>query len=174
MLLVDARKGVLTQTRRHAYIVHLLGIRNVVLAINKIDLVDFSQARFDQIVADFTAFAADLGFAGVVAIPLSARYGDNLTEPSPRTPWYDGPTLLGHLETVPVGQDMAALPFRMPVQWVNRPDLDFRGLSGTIAGVACARATRWWWPRPARRRRWRASSPPTATWPRRTPARRSR
>ncbi|BBK32397.1 bifunctional enzyme CysN/CysC [Stella humosa] len=134
VLLVDARKGVLTQTRRHAYIVHLLGIRNVVLAINKIDLVDFSQARFDQIVADFTAFAADLGFAGVVAIPLSARYGDNLTEPSPRTPWYDGPTLLGHLETVPVGQDMAALPFRMPVQWVNRPDLDFRGLSGTIAG----------------------------------------
>ena len=134
VLLVDARKGVLPQTRRHAYIAHLLGIRQVVVAINKIDLVDFDQARFDAIEADFRRFAEGLRFQAMVAIPLSARYGDNLTERSPRTPWYAGPTLLGHLETVPVDQDLAALPFRMPVQWVNRPNLDFRGLSGTVAG----------------------------------------
>ncbi|BBK42035.1 adenylyl-sulfate kinase [Allostella vacuolata] len=134
VLLVDARKGVLPQTRRHAYIAHLLGIRQVVVAINKIDLVDFDQARFDAIEADFRRFAEGLRFQAMVVIPLSARYGDNLTERSPRTPWYAGPTLLGHLETVPVDQDLAALPFRMPVQWVNRPNLDFRGLSGTIAG----------------------------------------
>ena len=133
VLLVDARKGVLTQTRRHAYIAHLLGIRHVVVAVNKIDLVDFDQARFDEIVADFRGFSAGLDFETSVAIPLSARYGDNLTVPSERTPWYRGPTLLSHLETVPVGADLVSRPFRMPVQWVNRPNLDFRGLSGTVA-----------------------------------------
>ncbi len=133
VLLVDARAGLVTQTRRHAFLVSLLGIRHVVLAINKIDLVDFSQEIFDRIRAEFEAFAVDLGFRSIVAVPLSARYGDNVSEPSPRTPWYTGPTLLGHLETVDVEEDVASRPFRMSVQWVNRPNLDFRGFSGTVA-----------------------------------------
>jgi len=133
IILVDARKGVLTQTRRHAYIVSLLGIRHVVLAVNKIDLVGFSQGVFDAITAEFGAFAAKLGFETLVAIPLSARYGDNVIAPSARTPWYRGATLLSHLETIDVETELAAKPFRMPVQWVNRPDLDFRGFAGTIA-----------------------------------------
>jgi bifunctional enzyme CysN/CysC len=134
VILVDARKGVLDQTRRHSYLVSLLGIRQVVLAVNKLDLVDYSQQCFDEIVADYRAFAAKLGILEVVAIPLSALRGDNIIEPSPNTPWYGGPTLLQHLETVEVVRDRHAGAFRMPVQWVNRPHLDFRGFSGTIAG----------------------------------------
>jgi bifunctional enzyme CysN/CysC len=132
VILVDARKGVLTQTRRHAYIVSVLGIRHVILAVNKIDLVDFSQGTFDRIAAEFREFASRLSFDQIVAIPISARYGDNVIAASERTPWYDGPTLLHHLETVEVESGLAAKPFRMPVQWVNRPDLDFRGFAGTI------------------------------------------
>jgi len=132
VILVDARKGVLTQTRRHAYIVSALGIRNIVLAVNKIDLVDFSQATFNAIVAEFRDFAARLSFENLIAIPVSARYGDNVTTPGDRTPWYNGASLLDHLETIDVETESADQPFRMPVQWVNRPNLDFRGFSGTI------------------------------------------
>ena len=134
VILIDARKGVLTQTRRHAYIASLLGIRHIVLAVNKIDLVDYSQKVFDEIVADFRAFSAKLNFASQVAIPLSARFGVNVMEKSGETPWYTGPALLAHLETVDVDSGLADKPFRLPVQWVNRPNLDFRGFSGTIAG----------------------------------------
>jgi bifunctional enzyme CysN/CysC len=134
VILIDARKGVLTQSRRHAYIASLLGIRHVVLAVNKIDLVDYSQEVFDAIVADFRAFSVKLGFASEVAIPISARYGVNVMEKSAQMPWYKGPALLAHLEAVDVDTALADTPFRLPVQWVNRPDLDFRGFSGTIAG----------------------------------------
>jgi bifunctional enzyme CysN/CysC len=134
VILIDARKGVLTQTRRHAYICSLLGIRHVVLAVNKIDLVDYSQSVFDRIVADFSAFAEKLGFASQVAIPLSARFGVNVMAKGDQTPWYTGPALLDHLETVDVDTALADRPFRLAVQWVNRPNLDFRGFSGTIAG----------------------------------------
>ena len=134
VILIDARKGVLTQTRRHAYIASLLGIRHVVLAVNKIDLVDYSQQVFDKIVSDFHAFSARLNFVSQVAIPLSARYGVNVIEKSKETPWYNGPALLAHLELVDVDTALADKPFRLPVQWVNRPNLDFRGFSGTIAG----------------------------------------
>ena len=133
ILLVDARKGLLPQTRRHSLIVSLLGIRHVVLAVNKIDLMDFSQRVFDDIVAAYAEFSRDLGFKTLQPIPLSARYGDNMSERSQRTPWYQGPTLLEHLETQDVDEDRTAAPFRMPVQWVNRPNLDFRGYAGTIA-----------------------------------------
>jgi bifunctional enzyme CysN/CysC len=133
VILVDARKGVLTQTRRHAYICSLLRIRHVVLAANKIDLVDFSEDIFDAIDNEFRDFADKLGFTSLVSIPLSARFGDNVIEPSRELSWYDGPTLLAHLETVDVDTDREAKPFRMPVQWVNRPNLDFRGFAGTIA-----------------------------------------
>jgi len=132
VILIDARKGVLTQTRRHAFIVSLLGIKHVVLAVNKIDLVDFSQEIFDTITAEFAEFAGKLKFESIIPIPLSARYGDNVITPSARTPWYKGPALIQHLETVDVETELAAKPFRMVVQWVNRPDLDFRGFSGTI------------------------------------------
>ncbi len=134
VILIDARKGVLVQSRRHAYIASLLGIRHVVLAVNKIDLVDYSQKVFDDIVADFRAFSAKLGFVTEVAIPLSARYGINVMEKSAETPWYQGTSLLEHLETVDVDAALTDKPFRLPVQWVNRPNLDFRGFSGTIAG----------------------------------------
>ncbi|HZQ39571.1 MAG TPA: sulfate adenylyltransferase subunit CysN [Rhizomicrobium sp.] len=134
VILIDARKGVLTQTRRHAYIASLLGIRHVVLAVNKIDLVDYSQEVFDKIVSDFHVFSARLNFVSQVAIPLSARYGVNVIEKSKETPWYSGPALLTHLELVDVDTAQADKPFRLPVQWVNRPNLDFRGFSGTIAG----------------------------------------
>src|SRR4051812_11425644 len=134
VILIDARKGVLTQTRRHAYIASLLGIRHIVLAVNKIDLVDYSQEVFEQIVADFHAFSARLNFVSQVAIPMSARFGVNIIEKSTETAWYSGPTLLAHLETVDVDTALADKPFRLPVQWVNRPNLDFRGFSGTIAG----------------------------------------
>jgi bifunctional enzyme CysN/CysC len=135
VILVDARKGVLTQTRRHSYLAHLLGIRHLVLAVNKMDLVGYDQELFDRIVADYRAFADSIGIAGITAIPISGFRGDNITAaPSPNTPWYDGLSLIEHLETVDV--DAAAdqaRPFRMPVQWVNRPDLDFRGFAGLIA-----------------------------------------
>jgi bifunctional enzyme CysN/CysC len=134
VILVDARKGVLTQTRRHSYLVSLLGIRHVVLAVNKLDLVDYSQEVFDSIEADYRAFAKEIGLDDdIVAIPLSALRGDNITERSAATPWYTGPTLIGHLETVEVADELHRGPFRLPVQWVNRPDLDFRGFSGQIA-----------------------------------------
>ena len=133
VILVDARKGVLTQTRRHAYIASLLGIRHVVLAVNKIDLVDFSKETFDSIVEEFENFAKQLNFLSLTPIPLSARYGDNVIGRSANMPWYAGASLLEHLETVNVESALAEKPFRMPVQWVNRPNLDFRGFSGTIA-----------------------------------------
>jgi bifunctional enzyme CysN/CysC len=134
VILIDARKGVLTQTRRHAYIASLLGIRHVALAINKIDLVDFSKEVFDGICAEFAAFSQSLGFETLVPIPISARFGDNVIAGSANTPWYKGPSLLAHLETVDVGGSLADQPFRMPVQWVNRPNLDFRGFAGTVVG----------------------------------------
>ncbi len=133
VVLVDARKGVLTQTRRHSYIVSLLGIRHVVLAINKMDLVDYSQAVFDEIVSVYAELAAMLGIAQVTAIPISGLQGDNIIERSPRTPWYAGPALLDHLEQVEVGHASAVQDFRLPVQWVCRPDQDFRGFAGQIA-----------------------------------------
>ena len=134
VILVDARKGVLTQTRRHAFIVSLLGIRHVVLAVNKIDLVDYSSSVFDAIVTEFSIFAEQLNFVSLMPIPISARFGDNVILKSKHTPWYRGPMLLEHLETVDVEAELSAKPFRMPVQWVNRPNLDFRGFSGTVAG----------------------------------------
>jgi bifunctional enzyme CysN/CysC len=134
VILIDARKGVLTQTRRHTYIASLLGIRHVILAVNKIDLVGYSKDVFDPIVEEFINFAGSLGFTNLVAIPMSARFGDNVIEKSPNTPWYEGPTFLEHLETVDVETALAEKPFRMPVQWVNRPNLDFRGFSGTVVG----------------------------------------
>jgi bifunctional enzyme CysN/CysC len=133
VLLVDARQGILTQTRRHAYIVSLLGIRHVILAVNKIDLVGFDEARFREIEQDFAAFAEPLGFRSIVSIPLSARFGDNVIAPSASMPWYRGPSFLGHLESVDVEEGAAGRPFRLPVQWVNRPDLAFRGYAGTVA-----------------------------------------
>jgi bifunctional enzyme CysN/CysC len=133
VVLIDARKGVLTQTRRHSFICSLLGIRHIVLAVNKIDLVNYSKSVFDEIVADYMAFAKDLGFVQIVPIPMSARYGDNVIERSPNMPWYAGVQLLDHLNTVDVDTALTDKPFRMPVQWVNRPNLDFRGFSGTIS-----------------------------------------
>ena len=132
IILIDARKGVLTQTRRHAYICSLLGIKHVVLAINKIDLVGFSHDIFATIDREFREFAAHLSFESVVSLPISARYGDNVIVASAKTDWYRGPSLLSYLESVDVETALASKPFRMPVQWVNRPNLDFRGFSGTI------------------------------------------
>jgi bifunctional enzyme CysN/CysC len=132
ILLVDARAGLLTQTRRHAFLCALMGIRHVVLAINKIDLLDYAPGIPNEIEAAFRAFAEPLGFSSIVAIPLSALKGDNITARSPRTPWYHGPTLMGYLETVEIARrDQEKVVF--PVQWVNRPNADFRGLSGTLA-----------------------------------------
>ncbi|HXQ09505.1 MAG TPA: sulfate adenylyltransferase subunit CysN [Caulobacteraceae bacterium] len=133
VILVDARKGILTQTRRHSYICSLLGVRHVVLAVNKIDLVDFEQSTFDKIVSDYKSFSETLNFASITAIPMSARFGDNVTLRSTKTPWYVGPTLLEHLEGVDVESWAETAAFRFPVQWVNRPDADFRGFSGTVA-----------------------------------------
>jgi bifunctional enzyme CysN/CysC len=134
VILIDARKGVLTQTRRHSYLAHLIGIKNIVLAVNKMDLVDYGQARFDEIVGDYRAFADSIGIRDFVPMPISGFKGDNITTHSPNTPWYKGPTLIDHLETVEldVTSDQAQ-PFRMPVQWVNRPNLDFRGFAGLVA-----------------------------------------
>ncbi|MEY4340235.1 MAG: hypothetical protein RLZ14_2085 [Actinomycetota bacterium] len=138
VILVDARKGVLTQTRRHSYLVSLLGIRHVVLAVNKLDLVEYSHEVFERIVADYREVAAGIGIPEVVAIPVSALRGDNITAPSPNTPWYTGPTLLGHLDAVEVEATPDAGAFRMPVQWVNRPNPDFRGFAGTVvSGGVC-------------------------------------
>ncbi len=134
VILVDARRGLLTQTHRHSYLVSLLGIKHVVVAINKMDLVDYSQERYDEIVTDYRAFAAELGLTDVTCVPMSALRGDNVTERAGNTDWYDGPTLIEILETLPVGDERAEQPLRMPVQWVNRPDLDFRGFSGQIVG----------------------------------------
>ncbi len=138
VVLVDARKGLLTQTRRHSYIVSLLGIRQVVLAVNKMDLIEYGQAGFEEIAKSYRELAAQLGITHVTAIPLSALNGDNLLQRSPRMPWYDGPALLEHLERVEVEDAGADVGFRMPVQWVNRPaqngdSRDFRGFAGTIA-----------------------------------------
>ncbi len=132
VILMDARKGVLVQTRRHSFLVSLIGIKNVVLAINKMDLVGYSQETFDKIVADYAKFAKQIGFENVLAIPISGLKGDNITAPSDATPWYKGPTLMHHLETVEIASNIQSAPFRMWVQWVNRPDLDFRGFSGQI------------------------------------------
>ncbi|MDB5700133.1 MAG: cysN [Sphingomonadales bacterium] len=134
VILIDARKGILTQTRRHSYLAHLIGIRNIVLAVNKMDLVGYDQAVYDQIVADYTEFAAGIGLTVFTPMPISGFKGDNITLPSDNTPWYTGPSLMQHLESVEVDATInAQKPFRMPVQWVNRPNLDFRGFSGLIA-----------------------------------------
>ncbi|HMY58502.1 MAG TPA: GTP-binding protein, partial [Pseudomonadota bacterium] len=133
ILLVDARKGVLTQTRRHSYLVSLLGIQKVVLAVNKMDAVDFSEEVFLAIAKDYLAFAQQIGLSDVLAIPLSALKGDNVTSLSERTPYFRGPTLMEYLETVTVEENLSHKPLRMPVQWVNRPHQDFRGFSGLIA-----------------------------------------
>ncbi|MEO7205710.1 MAG: sulfate adenylyltransferase subunit CysN [Steroidobacteraceae bacterium] len=134
VILVDARKGVLTQTRRHSYLTHLLGIKSVVLAVNKMDLVNYAQATFDAIVADYRLFADGIGIQGFTAIPISSLVGDNITGASGNTGWYAGPSLISHLESVEINAAAAQRrPFRMPVQWVNRPNLDFRGFAGLIS-----------------------------------------
>jgi len=135
VILVDARKGVLTQTRRHSYLCHLLGIRNIVLAVNKMDLVDYDQKVFDRIRLAYSAFAQSIGITSFTPIPISGFAGDNITTQSANTPWYAGEPLMEILETVQIDADAdRAKPFRLPVQWVNRPNLDFRGFSGLIAG----------------------------------------
>ncbi|HEV3372461.1 MAG TPA: adenylyl-sulfate kinase, partial [Xanthobacteraceae bacterium] len=138
VILVDARKGVLPQTKRHAFISSLLGIRHIVLAVNKMDLVGFDEHCFDEIATQFSAFAAGLGNPWVQVIPLSARSGDNVTRQSARMPWYHGPTLLEHLHSVEVTGADGERPFRFPVQWVNRPNGEFRGFSGTIVSGSIA------------------------------------
>jgi bifunctional enzyme CysN/CysC len=137
IMLVDARKGILTQTRRHSLICSLLGIRHVVLAVNKIDLVDYSEENFDRIVADYLDFAADLGFS-IAAVPISARFGDNVVDRSPKTDWYSGPCLLSYLEHIDIRSEAAGRAFRFPVQWVNRLDDTFRGYAGTVASGSIA------------------------------------
>lgn len=134
VILIDARKGVLPQTRRHSYLCKLLGIRNILLAVNKMDLVDYGQPIFDQIVSDYRSFAGSIGITEFTAIPISGFKGDNITSASPNMPWYQGRSLIDHLETVELDNDgEQASPFRLPVQWVNRPNLDFRGFAGQIA-----------------------------------------
>jgi bifunctional enzyme CysN/CysC len=134
IILVDARKGLLTQTRRHSFLVSLLGIRHVVLAVNKMDLVGYDEAVFRRIEDDYRAFAADIHLNDITAIPVSALRGDNVVTRSENLPWYDGPALLAHLESVPIEPDRDTGPFRMPVQWINRPNQDFRGIAGTVVG----------------------------------------
>ena len=138
VILVDARKGVLVQTRRHSYLCHLLGIRHIVLAVTKMDLVGYDQRAFDAIVEDYRGFAASIGIAAFTAIPVSGLRGDNIVERSANTPWYRGPSLIAHLEGVQTAEEEANKPFRMPVQWVNRPNLDFRGFAGLIAAGTVA------------------------------------
>jgi bifunctional enzyme CysN/CysC len=134
VILVDARKGVLTQTRRHSYLTHLLGINSIVLAVNKMDLVNYEQSTFDSIVVDYRIFADSIGIRNFIAIPISSLAGDNITSASGNTTWYAGPSLISHLETVEIDATSAQRrPFRMPVQWVNRPNLDFRGFAGLIS-----------------------------------------
>jgi bifunctional enzyme CysN/CysC len=134
VILADARTGILTQTRRHSYLVSLLGIRQVVLAVNKLDLVGYDRATFERIEAEYRDLGEKVGLGDITCIPISALRGDNLTEPSAATPWYKGPPLMEHLETVLVDHGGADGAFRLPVQWVNRPDLDFRGFAGTVVG----------------------------------------
>ena len=137
LILVDARKGLLTQTRRHSFIVSLLGIRDVALAINKMDLVDYSERRFAEIRDEYLEFARHIGIGNVACLPISAINGDNVVDRSARTAWYHGPTLLEYLESVEVDEDrMQRIPFRLPVQWVNRANADFRGFAGLIASGA--------------------------------------
>ena len=140
VILIDARKGVLVQTRRHSYLAHLLGIKHLVLAVNKMDLVDYDQATYDKIVAEYSAFAQSIGIDKFTAIPISGFKGDNITAaPSSNTAWYNGPSLIEHLETVEIANVAAQeKSFRMPVQWVNRPNLDFRGFSGLIGSGSVA------------------------------------
>ncbi len=133
VILIDARKGVLSQTQRHSYLVHLLGIKHVILAINKMDLVGYDQATFDRITQSYGAFARSIGITSFTAVPLSGLMGENILEPSARMPWYHGPAVLPLLETLPLEDDAQHAPFRMAVQWVNRPNLDFRGVCGLIA-----------------------------------------
>jgi len=133
IVLIDARKGVLTQTRRHSLIAHLLGIRHLVLAVNKMDLIEHSQARFDEIVADYTAFAAEIGIAQFAAIPISGLTGANVSAPAPELAWFQGPTLISWLENLPADEAAAEHGLRLPVQWVNRPNSEFRGFAGSIA-----------------------------------------
>jgi bifunctional enzyme CysN/CysC len=133
VILVDARKGILSQTRRHSHVCALLGIRSVLLAVNKMDLVDHSEGVFERIVADFLGFAGQLGFASIMPVPISARFGDNVINRSDRMAWYSGPTVLDHLETVDVDRGRPDMPLRFPVQWINRPDAGFRGAAGTVA-----------------------------------------
>ncbi|HVY90314.1 MAG TPA: sulfate adenylyltransferase subunit CysN, partial [Hyphomonadaceae bacterium] len=132
VILIDARKGVLPQTKRHTYITNMLGVRHIVLAVNKMDLVDYSRARFHEIVASYLQIAEHLGFESITPIPMSALKGENVTKKAETMSWHDGPTLLEHLEAVEIADEREKTPFRMPVQWVNRPNLDFRGFSGTI------------------------------------------
>ena len=134
VILIDARKGVLVQTRRHSYLCKLIGIKNIVLAVNKMDLIGYDQATYDAIVADYTAFAAEIGITNFTAMPISGFKGDNITTNSPNMPWYQGSPLIEHLETVELDNIAdQRKPFRLPVQWVNRPNLDFRGFSGLIS-----------------------------------------
>ncbi len=134
VILIDARKGVLTQTRRHSFLAHLIGIKHIVLAVNKMDLVGYDKAVFERILLSYRAFASEIGITNFTAIPISGFKGDNITAPSENTSWFKGPTLIEHLETVEIGAAAdEAKPFRMPVQWVNRPNLDFRGFSGQLA-----------------------------------------
>lgn len=134
IILIDARQGILTQTRRHSYLAHLIGIKNLVVAVNKMDLVDYDQAVYDKIIADYARFAEEIGIENFTPIPISGLAGDNITSVSSNTPWYHGPDLVSHLETVELTNTVnRTKPLRMPVQWVNRPNLDFRGFSGQIA-----------------------------------------
>src|SRR5262245_14444970 len=142
VILIDANKGVLTQTRRHSYLVSLIGIRHIVLAVNKMDMVAFSRDIFDSIVQEYREFAEQIGLTSIVPIPMSALHGDNITQRSANTPWYLGPTLMGHLETVQIDDHRQSAPFRLPVQWVNRPNQNFRGFAGTIASGTLRRGDR--------------------------------
>jgi bifunctional enzyme CysN/CysC len=139
VILIDARKGVLTQTRRHSYLAHLIGIRNLVLAVNKMDLIEYDRGRYEAIVTDYRRFASEIGIKSFFAIPISGLAGDNISKRSDKMPWYGGPSLIEHLETVEFDANAAqGSPFRMPVQWVNRPNLDFRGFAGLIASGSVA------------------------------------
>ena len=143
IILIDARKGMLVQTRRHSTLVSLIGIRHVVVAVNKMDLVDYSEITFNAIKDEYLAFAKQIGLQGITVIPISGVAGDNLVERSSNTPWYTGPVLMPHLENVPLDEEyLAKQAFRLPVQWVNRPNLDFRGFAGTIAGGSINPGTR--------------------------------
>jgi bifunctional enzyme CysN/CysC len=138
VILIDSRKRVLTQTKRHSYLVSLLGIRRVVLAINKMDLVGYSRQVYSDIERDYREFASCIGLEDITCIPMSAAHGDNVVELSPNMPWYEGPALMRYLENVPVGDDLAARPFRLPVQWVSRPNADFRGFAGVVVSGTLA------------------------------------